>query len=349
MRYVILWFSLIIFLLGTVKTQAQATLSFKQVLYYRDNEIWQFNPATNAHILLFTMPQTIHSIKLSQDEQYIYVIEGEYRPATRNRSASRIFIPTGARELLYEREGITAISPNFSNSLAVITYYIDEYNGWQCLLNMVTNICSQLEEIARTYPHGDTIFGIVDDTYLGTMNVQNLTYDLIDLPENWGITTIKEIPETNKVLLFMVYKGGDTYIFNQIFTLDLQTNAIEPFRIDGYYNTIEYSSIYLWDATPNWQYVAYVANFLVVADGNDGHIINEWQDRQQSSINFLAWLNNNTLFFAPNDDFAIYSMGDENYSIVYHYCECRVFAVRAEPIVPRVASNQATVLSEERP
>jgi hypothetical protein len=239
MRYFILWLNITIFLLGTVNTQAQTSLSFKQVLYYRDNEIWQFNPATNAHVLLFTTPTTIYSAQLSQDEQYLYIIEGEYRPPTRNRSVSRIFIPTGARELLYERAGIAAISPTLSNNLAGVTYYIDEYNNAaQCLLNMISDVCSPLGQIANLYLHNNTIFGIQNNTFLGTLDTDNLIYNPVNLPADWIVSSIRKSPEANKVLLFMIYTGGDITIFNQIFTLDLQTNIIEPFRIDGYYNTI---------------------------------------------------------------------------------------------------------------
>jgi hypothetical protein len=137
--------------------------------------------------------------------------------------------------------------------------------------------------------------------------------------------------------MFMVYEGDDEFIFNQIFTLDIETRAIEPFRINGYYNTSAYGSIFHWSATQDVQQVAYKAKFLVIADGNDGHIIKEWQDGLPRTLDFLAWLNNDMLFFADSRDFATYSMGDENYTIVQQDCNCRVFAVISEPIVPPVA------------
>jgi hypothetical protein len=55
------------------------------------------------------------------------------------------------------------------------------------------------------------------------------------------------------------------------------------------------------------------------------------------TLDFLAWLNDDTLFFTDNRDFATYSMGDENYTIVQQDCNCRVFAVISEPIIPPVA------------
>lgn len=306
--------------LPTLSAQDSTLPAEVPIFLLQDGQIMELNTDTGAQTTISqapaltlssssdsTQPFRLFSADIDPAAEWIYVLEFQglneqyYPTGTR---IMRVNVQTG-QEILFRNDPDMysfAISPDGQR---VAIFYLDDTTGLMiqhvCILNIASTYCQPLPfaGLSSAFLWLDNerlLLTVPESAPVRIVNVETMSIETIDQPEEWFVYTATPIPNTTHLLLAGRLREGGGYVPTSFLTYNFDTaeTQVLPFAA---LNVDDFPAVGMMSFSSNGQYLLYQGDAVALIEFATGRLITRLE-----FVTSFGWLDDQTLLVQGSRD-----------------------------------------------